>query len=769
LLELPPPVKRRRGRAKRTEPQPAEETKPAEPEPVETKPIEEPEIPEKKQQNDVEPPAPCAPSPVRVPKTPGGSSPMKPPMSEMHPSKVHPTMGPPSSALRLGFTDIKPAANRGDGLPAVAQTTPSKVTVPSSAFTFRMTRNTPTAAAKPTTASVDISLSDEALKMMGDIREQAAKLKEDLRAQQEAEKTEEELTADRKIARAKGKAGRFSAAHMAEFKKMDSIENHPSVLRYHPDRLAHIGPLKPGVKRTQDKANLDESESTRPKQATPGLRSAKKEAPAATAEPPNSVKRPRQHKDEDVTSKRPSSRDGSSIPAPKSVSGIPRSKPTLSSSLLTPTKASLARTSTVTSKTPAQSSLIKSPSKPTVSLSKPALSGIPRSATTSNLHSPSRIFPPSAKPAPAKAAESNEKKTTLVPEAKATQATETKATTEVKPAPEAKPTTTTEDVKSPSKSRFEKMGLDKMKALLRDAKMKSALPVPASLTSKTPAPDRPEKSALPVPSTTPGRKLAKQVSFTPETQRAAMTQNSPSPIKSSNIPQLPKPRELLGEVYYPSLDALLAEQEAAGPRPLPEPPAKESPSKPTSSTAEPVISEFTFRSEKTISFGSSPGQATIRPVRPSILPTEKLPVVEAVVSTSTSPNKENVAPSTIQKQRSVFLALPHGMSNKKRHRPTSDEEDAEKEAAERAAKKQKMELVPEGDALLAPRLTASVMKKGPAGTVTTGGSPSKVVPAGSPKKVELPGHTPATPSPIKKKTSISLSRLSALARPKIRK
>ncbi|KAL2136584.1 hypothetical protein VTI74DRAFT_2889 [Chaetomium olivicolor] len=651
--------------------------------------------------------APAALSPVREPKTPGGSSPAKPPMSEMHPSKVHPTMGPPSSGLRLGFTDIKPTANRDDGLPAAAQTTPSRITVPASDFTFRFTRQTPVS---------DLGLGPEAQRMMDELRGEAAKIKAELRAKQDSEKLEEEKTGGRKIAQAKGKAGRFSAVHMAEFKKMDSIENHPSAFRYQPGRIT---PLKAGVKRSQSKANLDEPESL--KQPTPAT-TAKSKQPAAAEEPAATAKRARQHIDEDASSKRPVSRDGSSIPMPKSAGpAVPRPKSNLAS-LMTPTKAALARSISV--KTPSQGLLARSPSKAT-------LSGIPRSAATNN-------------PSTANLAAEEE------------------------PAPSA-------EVQSP-RSRF-----NRVKAMLRGAKSsasktKSGLPQPSTLVSRTPAPARLQKEGPPVPMTTPGRKLTKHVAFTPETQRAAMTQNSPSPVKSS-LPQ-PKGRQILGEVHYPSLDVVIAEGSTdtgvsyptlPAVRPLPEPPVKTF--KATSATTEPSApGEFTFRSDHTISFGgattasfgSSPGQASVRAVRPSILPTESMPgsfprsTTPAISTTSTSsPNKENDPP------RSVFLALPHGMSTKKRHRVSTDEEEAEQEAAERAAKKRKGEAVPEGEALLAPRLVASARKIGGVGNRSV-----------SPKKGmgSMSAGGQGTPSPLKKKTgAISLSRLNMLARPKMRK
>ncbi|KAK3942368.1 hypothetical protein QBC46DRAFT_74464 [Diplogelasinospora grovesii] len=659
-----------------------------------------------------------------VPKTPGGTSPVRPPLSEMHPSKVHHTMAAPSSGLRLGFTDIKPTNGRGDHLPAVVQTTPSKIGIPTSPFTFRFNRHT----------SDDSSLGPEAQRLMDEIREDAARIKAQLMAQRDAEREKEQLNS-RKIASAKGKAGRFSAAHMAEFKKMDSIENHPSAFRAQAGRTTPLKatPLKAGVKRSQSKANLDEPESVRAKKPAPASTTTMKAKAGTSDEQPLSpVKRARQHIDDDASSSRPVSRDGSTIPRPKSAgqgSSIPRSKSNLAS-LMTPTKSYLALTTSV--KTPVHNSLARSPLKST-------LGGLPRSATTGNLHTLSRIESPEKEAEPAHV-----------------------------------------EVKSPTsrliKSPTSRLGLDRVKSILRGnvssaAKTKSALPLPSALSSKTPGPTRLDKELPPVPFTTPGRKLTKRVAFTPETQRAALSQNSPSPIKSS-IP-LSKSRPAPGEVYYPNLDSILAAEntedsdDASYPdllkeRPLPEPPIK-APSKLKGEAVKPAPKPgtFTFRSDHTISFGSvspsfgtSPGQASVRQVRPSILPTEKMPgsFPDSVLGTTSPMNKENQAPRS-----TPFLALPHGMRNKKRNRVSTDEEEEE----ERAAKKRKQEPVPEGDALLAPRLVAAAS-----------GSLNKQPQLSSPssKKLRSSGLSAGvgTPTP-KKKSALSLSRLNMLARPKLRK
>jgi hypothetical protein len=115
-------------------------------------------------------------------------------------------------------------------------------------------------------------------------------------------------------------------------------------------------------------------------------------------------------------------------------------------------------------------------------------------------------------------------------------------------------------------------------------------------------------------------------------------------------------------------------------------------------------------------------------------------------ATSTGSNKENKAPVS-----ALFKALPHGIMTKKRHRVSTDEEDAEREAEERAAKKRKDEHVPEGEALLAPRLL---------GVASPSGIPT-------PNKLLTPGRFASQSA--KKKATLSLSRLNMLARPKLRK
>ncbi|GKU19993.1 unnamed protein product [Fusarium langsethiae] len=664
-------------------------------------------------------------SPAPAPSTPASST-MKPPHDEMHPSKAHQTMGEPSSAMRLGFTDIKDN-NEPD--------TPSKIGVPASDFTFRVTRDT-----------TDTSLSGDAQRMMVELRQQAAKIKADLIAQRDADASDVD---GRKIAKPTGKTNRYSAAHMAEFKKMDSIENHPSAWRAQNGRFQ---PVVQSLKRTPSKANLEttptsssksglkrspsKAELDVPTPSTPRVtQSLKRKSSRANLEeyqqspspkkatmPPSGIpmalppsakkpqllpnaherervtsKRFKQREDDDASTNRPVSRDDSSIPRPKSSGNgstkLPASKPNFSR-LLSPTKASLAHSGKPTI------SLIKSPSK--VDLK----SGLSKSTSTPGLLAPSEAATPRAR------------------------------------------------VLSSGR-------LDRVKSILRGHRtpsdnVQTAIPQPK--TSQTPAPPRADKDKAlpPVPLTTPRRKVTKHVAFTPEVTRIAFQQNSPSPLKSCLKAQ---PTRNLEDEKFQGIDQALAEADSgdvvypdlSGFRPLPELPVKEKDALPIAPAS--VPGKFTFRSDHTIEFGdapvlgfgASPGQSSVRQVRQSLKPDAKMPGSFPGPTSPISPNKENKLPGS----EKVIFGAPHGMSNKKRHRTSWDEEEAEEKQAERSNKKRKAEHVPEGEALLAPRLVGGTpsAKKARTGAIT---------------------RTPATASPIKKRSVLSMSRLNMLARPKNR-
>ncbi|KAI5465480.1 hypothetical protein BGZ63DRAFT_347537 [Mariannaea sp. PMI_226] len=690
-------------------------------------------------------------SPLPAPSTPASSA-VKPPHDEMHPSKAHQTMGQPSSALRLGFSDIRPDGKNHLRLPG----TPSKVGVPSTPFTFRVSREAP-----------DTHLSGDAQRLMEELREQAAKIKAEMIAQREADGTSSDAQ-DRKIARAKGKSGRFSAAHMAEFKKMDSIENHASAWRAQAGRLT---PLKSALKRSPSKANLDstptsqaqaglrrspskpELNTTPTSAANPGLQrspskpgnepatpstprlkpSLKRKSskanldeyqqspsPKKTAPPPSSTKprifnnidihetrdrripskRFKQRPEDDASTARPVSRDGTMIPRPKSSgTGAASSAKALPSSfarLTSPTKASLSH---VAAQGKPTISLVKSPSKADPGKGQAKSSGI------QNLNSPAKAATPRSR------------------------------------------------VISPG--RFERV-----KSILRghrtaSGNVQTAIPQPT--VSQTPGPATTEKTLLSAPLTTPRRRVTKHVAFTPEVTRIAAEQVSPSPMKT--LPKA-KPLRTLDEDPYPTLDSVLAKAKSddvvypdlSGFRPLVQPSVDTDSLKPPPS----VPGTFTFRSDHTIKFGDAAdsgfggcaGQSSVRQVRQSIKPAAEMPGgFPRPSSPGSHPNKENKKPSVSK----VIFGAAHGMSNKKRHRATWDEEEEEQRDNDRAAKKQKSQHVPEGEALLAPRLLGTTPKS----------IAKKLAGRSAPA-------TPGSASPSKKRGIISMSRLNALARPKNR-
>ncbi|CAK7217818.1 hypothetical protein SCUCBS95973_003274 [Sporothrix curviconia] len=832
-------------------------------------------------------------SPMLPPQTPAGSSPVRPSKSEMRPGKANGPKVPPSSALRLGFADIdtarqeSPTTVKSNKIAASAtlkvvspeqdSQTPSKKPSALSAispFTFRFSRlkgKTMTSASESTTVdevvassdsfaspkraagTPDLGLSDEARRMMEELREEAQKIRADLEVQREQERAQGEAddgaNGGRRIAKPKSRAGRYSAAHTAEFDKMDSIANHPSAFR-----IAHFTPVKStatsssattaaaaatpaiasqarGLKRTQSKANLDETPTSKPVARTPasvavGMSTARKQFNplfGADGKPPQSArkgnilfpsndderprsaaKRIKQNIGDDTSSSRPMSRDGSSLPRPAqlsgSVSSLSRSHTT--ASLLTPTKASsLARSTSVKAPSNSGAANLLPPKTPNKSPSKSPLqlfSALKKSATTSSLQASVRTPPPPPAEAAGEKHTANKSKPLI------------RAADTIKPVAAASP--------SAPKVSFQ----------ANTSAARSVLPVPLTTAvmafSKTPAPRMADRVVPPrFPATTPRRKLVKRVAFTPVTERAVLSEKSPSlfrsgiprsALKSHARPQdsvmatdaaqdvgagsssgcdSPSVRRRFGAtVFYPDLSG---HELLSGPscdtteeKPSALPAASLAPPAPAPS----VPGTFTFRSDKTINFGqtpptgfgSSPGQASLRQVRPSTSAAPKIPgsfpgsshvsdMFTALVPTD-GPNKENTRPVAVG-------IIPHGITNKKRHR-VSEADEAADEEAERAAKKRKnAAAVPEGEALLAPRLAGKTMPPSSARTAFSGvrSTPHKTSPQKS-SPVKMTPHVSstfsATSSPnkapgsaMKKRPILTMSRLNSLARPKLRK
>ncbi|KAJ5217874.1 uncharacterized protein N7469_011499 [Penicillium citrinum] len=288
-------------------------------------------------------------------RTPTTGSAVRPPREEMHPSKVHQsTTKHADSGLILGFNPIKKDANGNPLKPSLSENTPTKSKASPAPTHF----GTPGYEFK---FGQDAQLSDEARQLMERVRCEAAHIRAQMaidRANQ-AEKGEENgpKQENRKIAMPKGKASRFSDVHMAEFKKMDSIENHASSFRAAPGRFQ---PVTKSLKRTKSKAQLDEAE---PSKRSPSRSPAK---PSTAVTPPAINNKRVKHNPENDTS--------SDRSQPKSVQpeqeqnarrpAGPRPRSTIRSSLMTPTRASMARSTSASLKAPKTSlipSLARSP------------------------------------------------------------------------------------------------------------------------------------------------------------------------------------------------------------------------------------------------------------------------------------------------------------------------------------------------------------------------------------------------------------------------
>ncbi|KAF2837784.1 hypothetical protein M501DRAFT_995025 [Patellaria atrata CBS 101060] len=296
-----------------------------------------------------QPPPTATPSAIKyrtlasvVNRTPTDRTPIQPAQSEIHPQQNHATTSKPLDEARwLGFMDkVKGArtepVKRHSSL-AAAQSTPTKATndkwtpfSPTTEFTFSL----------PKEKSSDLNLSPEAQKIMADKRDEIVKIREQLRAARNEAKVQEISTA-RRIAQPKGKVGRFSDIHMTEFKKMDSITNHPSAFRADPNRFP---PATKSLKRTQSKAEMDKIDgSVTPKQPpkSPGRTDERTVAQS---------KRAKRFHEDDISTVRPISLKTQKATATPNTPGTAPKRTSFMrkiSGLMSPTKASLARSQSV--------------------------------------------------------------------------------------------------------------------------------------------------------------------------------------------------------------------------------------------------------------------------------------------------------------------------------------------------------------------------------------------------------------------------------------
>ncbi|KAK2767520.1 hypothetical protein FQN54_003677 [Arachnomyces sp. PD_36] len=201
----------------------------------------------------------------------------------------------------------------------------------------------------------DSQLSADARKLMEKVREEAARIKAQMilgkNEQDRKDGEAEKLLGGRKIAQAKGKANRFSQAHMAEFKKMDSIEGHASSYRCQPGRVPT--PVK-SLKRSNSKACLDEPGGSTPKSKRMPNREDGNSANHTT-------KRPKKTETDDTSTRRPVSRDGPSTMDSRSNNTKPKHR--LPAATRTPTRpARFTSASVKNPKTTSIPSLTRSPS-----------------------------------------------------------------------------------------------------------------------------------------------------------------------------------------------------------------------------------------------------------------------------------------------------------------------------------------------------------------------------------------------------------------------
>jgi len=159
-------------------------------------------------------------------KTP--TSTPRPTKQEMHPARYQSSLKKEHSAQRFALTDadfpLPPTTiNSGMMLPPsspAAKVAAKRQSFAAPDFEFKFRQST--------------DMSNEAQRLMDEVREQAARIKGELekgREQQERNDDEVEARYGRKMATPKSKNGRYSNVHKEEFNKMGSIASHASTYR----------------------------------------------------------------------------------------------------------------------------------------------------------------------------------------------------------------------------------------------------------------------------------------------------------------------------------------------------------------------------------------------------------------------------------------------------------------------------------------------------------------------------------------------------------
>lgn len=373
-------------------------------------------------------------------RTPTNRTPIKPTGDEMHPALHHASTAKPLDEARwLGFQSLgahtapPKAAGHAPGTPSKTPAPASTSNAPvlgSSPSTFRFQFKSPFSKATETSRRGDLSPTTRNIlqePVVGATPGRAI-----FGANEFSSKAD--VTPARLKAEPKGKMARFSDIHMAQFKKMDSVANHPSAwrLKKTPSKPDLPKPETNKLKRTQSKMDLAESSKkpaaalkhsqsktdlAEPTTKAPAVQRPQPKTSAAESSskiPPTPLKRTQSKADltgsglprSQSTVRLVASQEGSSDPAPKRVKRteaddaattrpasrdsnaeasssklpVPPRKitsqtalPRLAARLMTPTKSSMAR---------AQSQTVKATK---------TASMIPQSPSARNLFSPTHI------------------------------------------------------------------------------------------------------------------------------------------------------------------------------------------------------------------------------------------------------------------------------------------------------------------------------------------------------------------------------------------
>ncbi|KAF2029308.1 hypothetical protein EK21DRAFT_67932 [Setomelanomma holmii] len=350
-------------------------------------------------------------------RTPNNRTPIKPAGEEMHPAHHHASTAKVLDEARwLGFQALGAHTAPPKSITA-NQATPSKTPVPASAtdlarlesspdFRFRFKSPFAGFGGPGTPKRSDQTLSPSTRNLVKEVKggDTPSGSRTLFGATEFSSKAD--VAPERKKAEPKGKMARFSDVHMQQFKKMDSIANHASAFRADPTRFKPV--VGQPLKKSPSKADLEKPEASKLKRTQSKMDLAEPtQAPASALKriqsqmdltgsslprsqstvrlvPPSrdggpmsrdgpadgnpAAKRVKRTEADDAATTRPMSRDGSAaptttIPARKitSQTALPR----LAARLMTPTKASMARSqSAKTLKTTSMiPSLNKSPSK----------------------------------------------------------------------------------------------------------------------------------------------------------------------------------------------------------------------------------------------------------------------------------------------------------------------------------------------------------------------------------------------------------------------